>query len=133
MTYIYRVQDRDGRGPWKPGFSQKWVSYRPDHEVLLPVYIEMPGALNKRHPGFHVGVGCISLDQLRRWFHKDEYRTLMGYGYHCVRHVGAFLGESETQCVFERHRPLSDHDGLVSLYGEPVQDVQNQVRWLRFA
>lgn len=28
---IYRVQDADGRGPFKPGFSRKWVIDRDDH------------------------------------------------------------------------------------------------------
>lgn len=132
MTIIYRVQDREGRGPWRPGFSQKWADYTPDKEVLLPSYIEMPGAADKRHHGYHIGIGCISPDQLRRWFTKKEYETLMGYGYRCVTFIGkAFLGESENQCMFESRRPLAEHDGLFSLYGEPVIDVQKIKRYVR--
>ena len=36
MPTVYRVQDADGRGPFKPGFSHQWVEERADHENLLP-------------------------------------------------------------------------------------------------
>ncbi len=135
MTIIYRVQDREGRGPWRPGFSQVWVEYTPEKEVLLPSYIEMPGAIDKRTAGYHVGIGCISLDQLRRWFTEREYRTLMDHGFRCVQFMGcALLGESETQCMFESRRPLAEHWGLVSLYGEEVSDVPRApARYVRLA
>lgn len=121
IPIIYRVQDREGRGPWRPGFSDTWVIHRPDHENLRPSYLEMPTALNKRTPGYNVGCGCISLDDLRRWFIREEYAKLILAGYACVQfYGGAFLGESETQCLFERRKPLSEHDWLVSLYGEPI-------------
>lgn len=35
-TTIYRVQDAEGRGPWRPGFSKYWVCDRDDHDVLIP-------------------------------------------------------------------------------------------------
>lgn len=124
MTLIYRVQDREGRGPWRPGFSEKWVDYSEDKEVLLPTYIEMPGAADRRTIGYHVGVGCIYPDQLRRWFTAREYATLLDYGYRCVTFMGkAFLGESETQCMFESRKPLAEHDGFFALYDEPNFDV----------
>lgn len=132
MTAIYRVQDREGRGPWRPGFSDKWVVYTPEKEVLLPVYIEMPGVMEKRTKGYHVGIGCYDLDQLRRWFTEQEYRTLMGYGYRCVKFYGkAILGSSETQMVFEGRQPLAEHNGLVALYGEEVYDVTRPERMIR--
>ena len=37
---IYRVQDAQGRGPWKPGFSHRWVEDRPDHYNLPPWFVE---------------------------------------------------------------------------------------------
>lgn len=134
MTIIYRVQDREGRGPWRPGFSQKWVDYTEDKEVLLPSYIEMPGAMDKRTAGYHVGIGCICPDQLRRWFTVKEYITLMSYGFRCVTFMGkAFLGESETQCMFESWKLLAEHDGLFSLYGEEVFDVRRPERFVHLA
>ena len=33
---VYRIQDNEGRGPWKPGFSSQWVIEREDLENLLP-------------------------------------------------------------------------------------------------
>lgn len=134
MTAIYRVQDREGRGPWRPGFSEQWVIHRRDHDNLLPSYIEMPDALSHRYPGFHVGCGCWSLNQLRRWFIPEEYDFLLNAGFHCVRFLGAvFLGSSETQCLFERRKPLAQHDGIVSLYGEEVYGPNPIERFVRLA
>lgn len=134
MTIIYRVQDRDGRGPWRPGFSNKWVIHRPDHEDLLPSYLEMPHALDRRTPGYHVGVGCWELDQLRRWFIPDEFDTLLNHGFACVKfYAGVFLGSSETQCLFERRKPLAEHDGIVSLYGEEVYGPDPIARYVHLA
>ena len=37
---IFRVQDAEGRGPWKPGFSSQWMDEaRP--EWLPPIYDEL--------------------------------------------------------------------------------------------
>jgi hypothetical protein len=33
---VYRVQDVEGRGPWRPGFSRLWVRDRDDHDNLRP-------------------------------------------------------------------------------------------------
>jgi len=38
--FVYRVQDKEGRGPWRPGFSQIWVETRLDHMFLPPWYVE---------------------------------------------------------------------------------------------
>jgi hypothetical protein len=105
-TVVFRVQDRDGRGPWKPGFSQCWVEDRDDHDNLLPWYSEMGPVHKLGIVGMHQGTSCESLEQLRRWFTKSEYRTLRRYGYQAVQmDVGRILGKSETQLVFERAKP----------------------------
>ncbi len=35
MSKIYRVQDPEGRGPWKPGFSQVWATTADEYATLL--------------------------------------------------------------------------------------------------
>ena len=82
---IYRIQDKDGRGPWKPGFSHRWVEIRPDHNNLPAWYEEFGPLHNYISYGEHCGSGCKTIDQLRRWFTKSEYRTLLKYGYRAVR------------------------------------------------
>jgi hypothetical protein len=118
---IYRVQDSEGRGPWRPGFSDKWVEDRDDYGALPPWPIEFPGLHAELTAslvmGKHVGCGCVSLEQLRRWFRPTEIRTLKRYGYHAVQmQVSRILAASDSQCVFERMVPLRDGIEAVELY-----------------
>ena len=39
---VYRIQDSNGRGPWKPGFSHVWVEDRCDLVNLRPIVIDFP-------------------------------------------------------------------------------------------
>lgn len=109
MALVYRVQDRDGRGPWKPGFSQRWVEDRTDEEyaALAPWPIEVMLELQASGRGRHIGYACESLEQLRRWFRPGEYKTLLRYGYRAVKlEVDEVMARSETQCAFARSKPL---------------------------
>ena len=114
---IYRVQDRDGRGPWKPGFSHVWVSDRPDEEfeLLKPIQVDFPDL--RVRSAYHVGVGCVSLEQLRRWFKREEFYILRKHGYRCVKMtVKRIVAESDIQCVFERSLALKRGCKTVRLY-----------------
>lgn len=106
---VYRVQDRDGRGPFKPGFSQVWFEDRTDEEyaALAPWPLECISAIRKASFGKVGGFACETLDQLRRWFTPNEYKTLLQHGYRAVKlEADAVLARSETQCAFVRSRPL---------------------------
>ena len=119
MEVIYRVQDKDGRGPWKPGFSKRWVETREDHDNLPPWGEEfgLSKVLNQLLCGEHAGSGCRTLDQLRRWFTASEYQTLLVYGYRAVRmEVNRVLAESDKQLVFGRAKPLSEDVIGIELY-----------------
>lgn len=110
MTTIYRIQDADGRGPWKPGFSRFWVEDRADHDLLIPWYREFGRVDGNAIVGMAVGCGCRTPEQLRRWFIPTEYSRLVAYGYRAVQmDVGRILAESSIQCVFERAKRLN-HD-----------------------
>ncbi len=114
---VFRIQDVAGRGPWKPGFSRRWVEDRPDHDYLLPWFVEFGRVERLALVGEHVGCGCKTLEQLRRWFLPSEYATLLRYGYRAVRmEVGRILAESDRQCVFGRSKPLSEDVMDVDLY-----------------
>lgn len=116
---IYRVQDRHGRGPWKPGVSNQWVEPRSDHELLLPWFVEWPGfdPRQEMRRQEHVGCGCTTLDQLRRWFLPSEYATLLAIGYQSY-HIEAdrILRSSNVQCVFTRKIPLNRLAVPIDLY-----------------
>lgn len=120
-TTIYRVQDKHGRGPWKPGFSQKWVEDRPDHDNLKPYCLEFPDfAMAILRAGLDrmiVACGCRTVDQLKRWFTKGEYNTLFQYGYRAVKApVDEIIVESDIQCVFARKKRLHKNIKPIRLY-----------------
>jgi hypothetical protein len=114
---IYRIQDKDGRGPWKPGFSHKWVETRPDHDNLIPWMYEFGPVHERACTWEHIGCGCLTIEQLRRWFTESEYRKLLGYGYISVKiKPGRILASNNTQCVFARTIPLKKDIEVFSLY-----------------
>jgi hypothetical protein len=127
LETIYRVQDAEGRGPWRPGFSAKWVRYRPDHELLRPWIEQFGKGILPRIASpvpRHFGCGCRTLEQLRRWIAVDEYAILQHYGYQAVLlEVQAILGESDIQVVFERRWPLSVGGEVVDLYPDLAAGV----------
>jgi hypothetical protein len=120
MIEIFRIQDVDGRGPWKPGFSNKWVISRDDIENLIPwpVQFDAPKILHQIVKSkMHSGCACRSIDQLRRWFTPAEYETLRKYGYEAVRmHADRILAESTIQLVFLRDMPLNEGGKVIDLY-----------------
>lgn len=118
--YVYRVQDKDGRGPWKPGFSSKWVEDREESEyaALAPGLHQFPKlnhmTLDSR---CYYGFGCESLEQSQRWIRKSEYETLLTHGYRaCKLRVDRVLFRSDVQVVFERSNPLRESVKYVPLY-----------------
>ena len=115
--FIYRIQDSDGRGPFKPGFSHVWVNERGDHENLKPCTQQFDGIRNKLLLSEHYGCGCKNLKQLRRWFTKQEYKKLKKYGYRAVKmKVARIVAESEIQVVFGRAIPLNENIDEIRLY-----------------
>ena len=117
MPTVYRVQDSDGRGPWKPGFSHLWVEDREDHDNLPPWFVEF-GRVDKRGIfGMTMGSACKSLDQLRRWFTASEYATLKRYGYRAVMvDEVRLLAQSPVQCFIQRVKPFNVDVVEVELY-----------------
>lgn len=104
---IYRIQDKDGRGPWRPGFSHKWLEDRPDHDNLKAIYEEFPECMTGLDRNFHHGVGCTDIAQLQRWFTESEYKKLRMYGFMAKEMEGEILYQSETQCLFRTAKPIA--------------------------
>jgi len=115
--FVYRIQDADGRGPWKPGFSQSWVEGRQDHENLKPWYEEFGRVDQLLCTWEYAGSACESAEQLRRWFTKREYKRLRKAGYSAVKiKIGRILAISKIQCFFARNQPLNEGVETVKLY-----------------
>lgn len=106
MTIIYRIQDIDGRGPWKPGFSGRWVEYRDDHQLLQPWYIEFPDLKFEKNWRYYCG--CETIEQLQRWITREEYATLRILGYRSVIiDECEIVARSDIQCVFRKREKLT--------------------------
>ena len=109
MTTIYRMQDRNGRGPWKPGFSKQWVDAG-DHIPPPPWQVEFEADFMEAHErGLHIGSGCRTIEGLKKWFTIREKRRLWKLGYSVVALVvDEILGESKNQVLFARRKPLRE-------------------------
>ena len=107
IVTFYRVQSADGRGPFQPGITLQWSEDREDKKNLRTWLEEMPGALSKRTDGLNMCCGCLTLDQLRRWFTESEYRKLIALGFYAVKVTGCLVEKSETQALFETIGPAS--------------------------
>ena len=117
MTVIYRIQDRYGRGPWKPGFSRQWVEDREDLDNLAPMKVDINKVHLRNACGYAMGFGCKTTAELRRWITPGEYEKLKEFGYRAVRmKVDGILQEDDTQVLFERAFPLSHKVTVFKLY-----------------
>ena len=101
------MQAHDGRGPYRPGFSESWVDQDRDGSDHPPFFEEMGwDILTKAPRGYAIGCAFRSLEALRRWFSETELSRLRAYGYAVVTmEADIILGESERQVVFARRRP----------------------------
>lgn len=116
METVYRIQDKKGRGPWKPGFSHLWSVEKDDLDNLPPITMFLPSvpALCKsmRH-----GCGCVSVDDLRLWFTQEEYYNLLKLGHQSFSmSVDEIVFRTPNQCLFSSKRPLHEIGEPFDLY-----------------
>jgi hypothetical protein len=115
-TVVYRVQDSDGRGPFKPGFSGSWIDADiGDRDNLRAWPLEFgDGIVNQVRllvaHGYHCGCACRDIETIKRWFTAAELERLKVLGYSIVKmRVDRILAESKDQLVFAREIPLRKH------------------------
>lgn len=120
---IYRIQDKDGRGPYKPGWSHVWTEFRCliDGESKPVFTDEFPSILDKINLRFdtvggHFGCGFKTLSQLHSWFTQSEITKLADYGYHIVKmDADEIMASSDNQTVFWRKTRLNKNFEQISL------------------
>lgn len=118
MPRIYRIQDNEGRGPFRPGFSRQWAD-----EVFAPGMIPLPTFMEEfgcdiidrlGRPAEFFGSGVRKLADLGKWFSTTERQRLavLGFGIRTMK-VSRILAESENQLVFARSMPLTFRATLI--------------------
>ncbi|TVP11783.1 hypothetical protein [Shewanella sp. KCT] len=112
---VFRVQDKRGRGPFQPGFTAKWLQ---QHKELPPYYLEFDIDVRAEQAmGNVLGCACRDLEQLKKWFTEQEFKTLQKLGFKAVRlEVDRIIESSDIQCVFSRARQLRKGAVEVKLY-----------------
>ena len=102
---IFRVQDRSGRGPFRPGLTDKWSeNWRPPAIDSIPPFSEL---LKVRTLGFR-GFGCEKIEDLANWICADEFKTLRKMGFRVVSiEVDKIHWRDNFNCFFSSEKPLS--------------------------
>lgn len=110
-TTCYRVQDDEGRGPWRPGFSRTWIDESAPVDRLRETIFDLvhPNLLRQFASTYHVGSACRTRAAIDQWFTPIERARLEARGYHVVRLVAdVVIAESDWQVVIGRARPFTE-------------------------
>jgi hypothetical protein len=118
---IYRIQDAEGRGPFRPGLSLRWIDdeAKPHESTLKPWPEEFPEVFFaiRIFRTIYCGCGCNSPEQLKLWFSKLEIRKMEILGLNpVIMEVDEILAESPVQLVFRRLKPLREDVKPFKLY-----------------
>ena len=108
---IVRVQDPEGRGPYRPGFSDSWVSAS-RVTFFPPIFSELGPPRFKRivddahKRGLHIGC-AVSFRRLPEWFNQEERAKLMDLGFMLVSADDCEqLATTQTQRLIGSPNPL---------------------------
>lgn len=122
---VYRIQDLEGRGPFKPGFSKFWCDeYFAPGQKALPTWMEKFGhdAIDRlARPGErYFGSAVRTMNKLDEWFSRQEQEKLLQFGYNSVVIIGGrILAESENQLLIARHISFAKNCLIVRQVREP--------------
>lgn len=109
LARVFRIQDCEGRGPFRPGFSTMWLDDDVGDRVALPSWIEEFGddAFDGVPDGAHGFSAVRSLDKLCEWFTASERSRLYTFGFSVVEVPNAnVIHESQHQVLCWREQPL---------------------------
>lgn len=112
-TKLYRIQDDQGRGPWRPGFSLKWADLEKDDHLCPPMMLEFPEWRRMINRAINRGLlnyGCCvrGIAGVHRWFTPKELCTLRSLGFCLVDATSlTVICESPSQIIGASRWPLS--------------------------
>ena len=101
---LVRIQDCEGRGPWRPGLSAMWDSGKA--QLMPAITEEVPNLKMLMKPGFHYGC-AVRVGKVGLWFSEDDLTNLLELGFHFVNATPcAIVIETEYQAVIASIKPL---------------------------
>lgn len=106
---ILRYQDKDGRGPFKPGMTAKWADATGDSPpTIFEDFPALDRIVKKAHKaGLHLGCACDGLESLNSYFTRNEQIRLLELGYRIHRApTSSVLLRSKSQVLFAVPKPL---------------------------
>lgn len=111
MPVVWRVQNGEGRGPYKPGLSEQWSDGNSGRDCV-PWWIElglpMVAAHDSLRGNMHTGCAFETKEKAKEWFSRSELRRLSKLGYRLVQiNVDAIRYRTPTQLVVQSITPLS--------------------------
>lgn len=116
VVTIYRYQSAAGRGPFQPSLTNAWKD--PEADILQPIdvgIVKEAVKLGSENYGLGAfGFGCLSIDDLKRWFNSLERINLSNLGFHPYKIVACrpmIMGHWEV--FFGRRWKLSDGERIV--------------------
>lgn len=120
MERVFRVQDGEGRGPFRPGFSKQWLdaTFFPGMKPL-PTWMDEFGTerIVRLARGRHLGCGVRELRHIGRWFSPTERIRLKFLGFSIISiEPEEILAESPNQLVFAVSNPLSTYHEKLSWF-----------------
>lgn len=113
MDRIYRVQCAAGRGPYRPGITEKWADMRYNGNcptIFEDFGMDIVGCIEAYHrAGYHVGCAFKSPQHCALWFGKRERKKLKKLNYNLVAfYPDAVIKESAQQLFIGRRKPFKD-------------------------
>jgi hypothetical protein len=111
MVTVYRVQDASGRGPWRPGFSHRWIEAEAPAGRLTESLLDLltPAQVWALPRSHHYGAGCRRLADLGAWFLPAERARLRALGFWPVQvSAEVVVIESSWQIFVGRVRPFAE-------------------------
>lgn len=111
--HLYRIQDASGRGPWRPGFSHRWIDPDKDDRLCPPMMTDFPSwrrMINRSIDRGYLHHGCCvrGVHGVHRWFTTLELDRLRSLGFRLVDASSlTVVCESNSQIIGASRMPLS--------------------------
>ena len=112
---VYRIQDSEGRGPFKPGTTKKWID--DERTFFQKAQIQEQLWIKKiADPELNLAFVCTSIEQMKIWVSETEYERLIKLGYNAVKIDVDKIWYLDDQAIAGRKRQYRKQAIVFKLY-----------------